>query len=367
MREPSAIDAIANDHVEALVAHSPLAATYLGVPGRDGELDDFSPGAAQRWADRVGTTLEQLDAAQPVDDVDDVTLAAMRERLGLELEAFEAGDHLVDLNNIASPIQAIRDVFDLMPTDEPEHWDTIAARLSAVPAALDSYRESLAEGIARGLVPARRQAILGHEQAERTGDPERSELRTLVDRAPRGHAGLAAALDEATAAYRALAVFLRDELAPVAPAADAVGRDRYARGSRYFVGATIDLDETYEWGVAALREIAAEQEELARRIAGPDASVADAVVALNRDPRHTLSGTAALREWMQVTSDEAIAALDAEFFDIPAPLKRLECRIAPSQTGAIYYTGPSEDFTRPGRMWWSVPESVDTFHSRRPN
>ncbi|HOG46161.1 MAG TPA: DUF885 family protein, partial [Anaerolineae bacterium] len=41
--------------------------------------------------------------------------------------------------------------------------------------------------------------------------------------------------------------------------------------------------------------------------------------------------------------------------------RRLECRIAPSNSGGIYYTGPSADFSRPGRMWWSVPEGVDRF------
>jgi uncharacterized protein (DUF885 family) len=50
-------------------------------------------------------------------------------------------------------------------------------------------------------------------------------------------------------------------------------------------------------------------------------------------------------------------------FDIAAPLRRLECRIAPTQTGGIYYTAPSEDLTRPGRMWWSVPPGVTTFHT----
>jgi uncharacterized protein (DUF885 family) len=43
----------------------------------------------------------------------------------------------------------------------------------------------------------------------------------------------------------------------------------------------------------------------------------------------------------------------------------LECRIAPTQTGGIYYTGPSDDFARPGRMWWSVPEGVTTFDTWR--
>src|SRR5262249_52629520 len=29
--------------------------------------------------------------------------------------------------------------------------------------------------------------------------------------------------------------------------------------------------------------------------------------------------------------------------------------------GGVYYTGPSEDFTRPGRMWWAVPAGIDSF------
>src|SRR5699024_10085990 len=35
--------------------------------------------------------------------------------------------------------------------------------------------------------------------------------------------------------------------------------------------------------------------------------------------------------------------------------------IAPSATGAVYYSQPSEDFSRPGRMWWSVPDGVTEF------
>ena len=35
--------------------------------------------------------------------------------------------------------------------------------------------------------------------------------------------------------------------------------------------------------------------------------------------------------------------------------------IAPTDGGGIYYSKPSEDWSRPGRMWWSVPEGIDTF------
>ncbi len=47
----------------------------------------------------------------------------------------------------------------------------------------------------------------------------------------------------------------------------------------------------------------------------------------------------------------------------PRRCAALECRIAPTHTGGIYYTGPSEDLSRPGRMWWSVPPGVETFRT----
>jgi uncharacterized protein (DUF885 family) len=52
-------------------------------------------------------------------------------------------------------------------------------------------------------------------------------------------------------------------------------------------------------------------------------------------------------------------------FDIPEPIQRIEACIAPTNDGGIYYTGPSEDFTRPGRMWWAVPEGIDSFATWR--
>jgi uncharacterized protein (DUF885 family) len=66
---------------------------------------------------------------------------------------------------------------------------------------------------------------------------------------------------------------------------------------------------------------------------------------------------------MQDLSDRAVESLADKHFDIASALRTLECRIAPTQTGGIYYTGPSEDLSRPGRMWWSVPPGVDTFRT----
>ncbi len=172
----------------------------------------------------------------------------------------------------------------------------------------------------------------------------------------------------ARGAYARLAEALR-ELAPHAPQADAVGRERYGRLSRLFLGATIDLDETYEWGREELARIVAEQDEVAHQLYGDGTTADEAMRRLDEDVTRQLHGTDALQRWMQETSDAAIEALAGTHFDIADPIRRLECCIAPTQNGGIYYTGPTDDFSRPGRMWWSVPPGVEEFSApgaRRP-
>lgn len=375
VRPATPIDAIADAHVGALAALDPLIATTLGVPGHDTEMPDLSPAGHEARARSARSTLVALDAHAPADAVDEVTLAAMRERLGLEVELYEAGELHAELNNIASPVQGLRDVFDLMPTGSAEDWSVVAARLGALPEATRGYTESLRLAASRGRVAARRQVGVAAAQADELAAADTSFFTALVtgDEAQRALEGAGAALrgdlERAAAgareAYAQLASFLRDELAPQAPVADAAGRERYALWSRYFLGSAVDLDETYAWGLEELARVVDEQERVAAQIAGPGASVAEAVAALDADPARTLHGTDALRVWMQDTSDAAIAALDGVHFTIPDPVRRLECRIAPTQNGGIYYTAPSDDFSRPGRMWWSVPPSVTTFNTWR--
>ncbi|KQT02469.1 DUF885 domain-containing protein [Cellulomonas sp. Leaf395] len=376
-RAPSPIDTIAEAYMTAYATLDPLAATSMGIAGHDHEMTDHSPAGLEARAELTRSTLLSLDGAAPTDEVDQITLAAMRERLGLELELHEAGEYLRYLNNIASPVQNLRDVFDIMPTDDVEAWSNIAARLNALPFAVDGYIESLRLAASTGAVAAVRQIEEAARQADELADPATSFFTTFIT-----GAGVDAVLDESAAcslvraelehgataargAYATLAAFLRDELAPQAPQADAAGRERYALWSRAFLGATVDLEETYQWGLEELARVVAEQEAVAAQIAGPGATVAQAIAKLDEDPAGTLHGTAALQAWMQETSDAAIEALDGTHFDIPVPVLALECRIAPTQNGGIYYTGPSDDFSRPGRMWWSVPPEVTTFNTWR--
>ena len=367
-RTPTPIDAIAEDWVATLVDLDPTVAVWIGIPGRLGEYGDYSPDGHERWAAEARRVLAALDAAEPVDDTDRVTKTDLSAELRLALEASEARLHERDLNVIASPAQEIREVFDLMPTATVDDWATIAERLRRLPAALAGYTATLRAGLGDGVVPAARQVREVALQARAHSAPDgffASFTAGAVAGTPDSlRADLVRGATASAEAYGAFARFLEAELLPAAPHDDAVGRELYALCSRRFLGAAIDLDETYEWGVEELRRMVDEQTEVARRIL-PGANVEEAVAHLAKDPSRKLHGTEALREWMQGVSDRAVAELGASHFDIPEPVRRLECMIAPTQSGGIYYTGPSDDFTRPGRMWWSVPEGVTEFETWR--
>ncbi|MET9588420.1 DUF885 domain-containing protein, partial [Streptomyces sp. NPDC006539] len=169
----------------------------------------------------------------------------------------------------------------------------------------------------------------------------------------------------AAGGYADLAAFLRDELAPRAPEKDAVGGDIYRIASRQYTGARLDLEEAYAWGWDEFLRIEAELRQAADRIRN-GATPAEAAAVLDADPRYQVHGRNQLREWMQVLSDKALAALRGSEFDIPDELMTLECRIAPSGGGVgAYYNGPSQDFSRPGTMWWSVPADRKVFSTWR--
>jgi uncharacterized protein (DUF885 family) len=361
-RTPTAVDAAAERHLARFAALDPCAATEMGLAGYDDQITDYSPDGVRARAELARSTLAEVAALEPADDVDVVTLAALRERLGTQVELHEAGLDVGELNNIASPLQTMRDVFDLMSADTEEDWALISTRLSRLPDRVAGYAEALRTAANGPQPPAIRQVRRGIEQA---GQIQRLFVEMATDAPvhdPTLRAELLRHARAAAAAYQGLATVLAEEIAPRARTRDACGRDAYRLFSRWFLGAAIDLEETYEWGLELLKSIQAEQESTANQLY-PGVSVAEALDRLDTEPRYLVRGTDALQAWMQDLSDRAVQALADHHFDIPEPLRRLECLIAPTNTGGIYYTGPSEDFSRPGRMWWSVPPGVDTFHT----
>ncbi|WIM73464.1 DUF885 family protein [Corynebacterium suedekumii] len=113
-----------------------------------GLLPDYWGAVADRTREMIADVdafddgTDESDDEDDFDEVDHVTAAVLRDRLCLDLDLHHHGENLAMLNNIASPVQTIRDTLILMPSDTPEQIDAIRSRLSKVEAALAGYRES---------------------------------------------------------------------------------------------------------------------------------------------------------------------------------------------------------------------------------
>ncbi|MGH3877852.1 MAG: DUF885 domain-containing protein [Actinophytocola sp.] len=361
---------VSDSFVDDYVRLDPTIATMLGIPGYDDQLPDLSPDGHAARAELTAGALRAMGDLEPADDGERDAKALLLERLGVQREVSDAGLDVSSLNVVASPAQEVRQAFDLMPAASPEDWRTIATRMSRVPEALASYRESLRHAAGRGDISAARQVRKVAEQCTTwagLGD-EPAYFATLAGKAavdPALRADLDAAATVAGQAYADLAAFLREELLAKAPREDAVGEDVYGLWSRMYLGARVDLREAYEWGWAEFTRLETEMKEVAGRIK-TGAGVREASEALDADPRYRIAGVAEFRDWMQGLSDQALADLRGVHFEIPDRIMRLDCKIAPPGGGAgAYYTGPSDDFSRAGAMWWSLPPDKDEFTTWR--
>ena len=341
---------LCDDYVTRWAELDPVAAGMQGLTSVFGAATDYSPDGFAARAELIAATLAALEPMSVTSAADLLAAGFLRERLEAQLAWHQLNEPLRLVRAPIGLISSIRDSVDLLPCDGDGDWRNIAARLAAIPVMFASWRASLDAGLGRGLAAARRQTV----QAAVAADHCLGSHDTLVASYGDGPlaAELAAAVAQAYQGYADTARYLREEYAPRATEVDAVGAERYAVAARLSLGADVDLKEAYDWGWAELARIEAEMTAEADAIR-PGASVAEATAILNESAYVT--GEDAYLAWLQDRHDRAIEQLDGVHFDIPAPLRRIEVVLARGSTsGAAYYTGPSEDLTRPGRTWWPL-------------
>ncbi|MFJ7190613.1 DUF885 domain-containing protein [Streptomyces bacillaris] len=349
---------IADAYVDALIELDPITGTYLGVPESSRRLPDLSPAGQDASADLIRATLLKLDDAErlPGADSDEERRCArlLRERLTAELAVHEAEEGLRAVSNLHSPAHSLVQVFTLTPTATEEDWAAVLERLGAVPAAVEGYRASLGLGLERKLYAGpRATATFIGQLTEWSGEGGSAAFfADLVAPAPEAlRPRLTEAARLATESLAALRDWVRDVYAPaIEGAPDTVGRERYARWSRYYNGTDLDLDEAYAYGWSEYHRLLAEMKAEAAKIL-PGASPWEALAHLDVHGKH-IEGVDEVREWLQGLMDEAIEKLDGTHFDLAERVRKVESHIAPpGGAAAPYYTGPSEDFSRPGRTW----------------
>ncbi|RKT10959.1 uncharacterized protein (DUF885 family) [Streptomyces sp. 1114.5] len=363
---------IADRYLDQVAAQDPLHAAWLGLHPGDDRQPDLSPAGFDARADLARRTLTTLDAAPTTALVDDPADRAcarlLRERLTAELAMHDSGENFRQLRNIAAHVHQVRDIFSYMPTATDDDWAAVAGRMRNLPAALDGYRATLTEGMSRRLLVAPRQAAAVIDQLTAwtgekpgttgtTGTGENagaaSWFADFVTPGPERLRGeLDAAALRATVAVAEFRDWLRDTYAPAtADTPDAVGRERYRLAVRHHTGADVDLDEAYAWAWEEFHRTAAEMRAEAERVLPGAGSLA----AMRHLEQHgpAVEGEEAILDWLQSVMDRAITALDGTHFDISGPLRRVESKLAPAGSSASpYYSGPSLDFSRPGRTYF---------------
>ena len=116
----SAIFDLADAYVTDLCALEPFLATVLGAPGSADHLADYSPDGVLARTELTQRVLTQLRTTQSESTADELCRTLMLERLGTESAADDAGESWRMLRNFGSPVQTIRQTFDLCPKETKE-------------------------------------------------------------------------------------------------------------------------------------------------------------------------------------------------------------------------------------------------------
>ncbi len=352
--------ALSSTFVDEYARRSPIQATLAGIPGEHDRWDDYSPAGVLEMRSFFDEYRAKLAALDPTEDRwARVARRVMREFLDERIAYYDHRDNLCDLNNIESPFQHVRQVFDLMDTSTPRGFELVARRLETIEQPLDSYRAALETGRSREIMAAKRQVRAVVEQA-RLHAAETSSLLAIrdafdaakIDDAPL-RARIVAAIDHARKAFGSFGRDLETTYLPSATDRDPVGSERYARSASRFLGMKIDPLETYAWGFREIASIEAQLQKLTDQIR-PGSTLKEVVSYLEEHPEEVVADSESFLALMRERQENALGDLMKSHFEVPEAIRKIEVRLAPPG-GALgaYYIPPSEDFSRPGTVYYA--------------
>ena len=295
----------------------------MGIVGHDDDITDYSPDGVAARADAARAALRELDGVTPEDDVDVVTSPRCANDSVVQIELHDArtGCRRTERDRVAAAVDARRVRSD-------GHRDRRGLGADRAPDVAGARPgRGLRRGTARGGGGRASARGPAGRAWHRAGGPDpaavrrhggRRGVRTTMRCMPSLQQRASAAAD----AYGTLAAVLRDEIGTARPRRGRVRARRLPVAvASSILGAAVDLDETYEWGLRATgkhcrRTGIDRQPALSRRRRS-----AEALRRLDDEPRYLVHGTDALQSWMQDLSDRAVDALADTHFEIAEPLR----------------------------------------------
>lgn len=349
---PTPIFRLSDEYITEATKLSPISATFLGIPGYDDRLDDFSLEGSKKKPELIRETLRKLANMPPQNEDDRIASAVMQERLSSELALYDSYEAQLVCAVIASPAINIRQVFEVMPHESAEDFVNFTARLNAVKGAHDSWKSSLIDLAKMGKRVPKRQVGGVADQLKAFSQGAYSGIATRIDPENK-YPELHAAASSADASAGEMGEWLRTSYLPDAVEDDGLGAARYSVWARHYTGADLDLRNTYDWGLNDLTRINKRMWEVAEQIKPGAKSLMEVAEFLDRDPKYVVQGSDVLIEMLKEFTEEATAQMDGVYFDIDERIKFCDARLAPEGSAAApYYQSPSEDLSRPGITWF---------------
>lgn len=354
------IFSVSDTAVDRIAEADPVLATEMGLAEHQDRWTDFSPEGRESQRAVLAAIRAEGEACPAPDQRHQLAKRVLAEYCDAELARHDAGYHVQDLNNIVCPHQDLRFTFGSMARSTVEDWDAIVTRVETIAEPLDGYRRNLEVGRSSGQVASRRQAEAVLEQGTMTlaDDSPFDELRDQLAASGLDAGSLTERLDRAVVSAKEAFARFNDYLGttylPDAAAADGVGEERYAVAAQGFLGTDLNLAETYRWGWDEVERLWSDIQAACAEIDG-SVPVAEVIDRLKHDPAYAASDVDEFVELMKDRQSTALAALEGVHFDVPAEIRSVDVQVeAAGGASAAHYVPPSEDFSRPGSVWYPV-------------
>jgi uncharacterized protein (DUF885 family) len=365
------LHALLAEEWEFRLGEDPLFATSVGDHRYDDRLPSVSIADEARRAQFRRGILEKVRAIdrKALEEPDRTSCALFEWELEDSIAGFEHGRHLLPLTADSGFHTEFARLPEEMTLSTPRDYENYIARLRAFPEYVRQYVVLLREGLKKGYsLP--RVVLRGYEkpiEAQIVGDPAKSKLYapfsdfpTTVPASERERlrqAGEAAVREGVVAGYRALLDFVVREYIPGARASTGAsdlpnGRALYGHLIRHFTTLDLSPDAIHERGLAEVRRIRSEMEEVIRKT-GFRGDFAAFLRFLRTDPRFYARTPEELLDRASRIAKRMDGKLPALFGRLPRQpygVEPVPAEIAPKYTGGRYVGAPL-DGRKAGTYW----------------
>lgn len=362
--EISAIEALADEVLEATKERYPAMATYYSIEGaRHDRLFDNSLEALAGWERKEDDWLARLNAIPAPEDIgsrDWVSYGILYDSLESSVATRICRSELWQASATTAWYRGLPFIFEIQPVDSPELQQQALARLGEVAGFIDTEIANLRQGLELGYSAPRVTAVDVPEQV-RALDTEGTIFLDPGKRADDEEfaASVQSIYDEQIApAIHRFADFMESDYLPnareeIALTANPNGAECYPTLVRSFATVSPSADEIHQLGLDQIAGIQAEMRAVIDEHFGGGSS-RDFLRRVNVDPEFTFESEEAVLQYSVDALDAAKAAMAEVFGRLP----KADVMVKPypefAESGIGEYHSSSEDGTRPGIFYIAV-------------